>query len=142
MRSGCSAGVSWREIVSLAPESQNSLQNSLIPVNLLGDWCDQHCVASEAVRCSAKMFLILAERPANAGLSRIGQSSTRCARIYRWTRMRGQSVQRAGHILCRPILVDCITNMSGFDLLQAQEIRLPVEVIRVAGNSSLALAVP
>jgi hypothetical protein len=51
-------------------------------------------------------------------------------------------VQRAGHILCRPILVDCITNMCGFDLRQAQEIRLPAEVITVAGNSSLALAVP
>ena len=70
------------------------------------------------------------------------KSQMRCGRTYRWTTMRRQSVQGAGHILCRPILVDCITNMTEFDLRQAQETRLPVEIIRVAGNSSLALAVP
>ncbi len=33
--------------------------------------CDQHCVASQAVRRSEKVALIPAERPANGGLLRI-----------------------------------------------------------------------
>src|SRR6202048_5227590 len=35
-----------------------------------------------------------------------------------------RTVERAGHILCRPILGGCITNMSGFDLRQPQGTKL------------------
>jgi hypothetical protein len=42
---------------------------------LPGDGCDQHCVASQAVRRLEKLSLILAERPANGGLLRIGHQS-------------------------------------------------------------------
>jgi len=31
-----------------------------------------------------------------------------------------RAVERAGQILCRPILAGCTTNMSGFDFRQAQ----------------------
>jgi hypothetical protein len=35
---------------------------------LRGDGCDQHCVASQAVRRPDEWFLIIAEKPANGGL--------------------------------------------------------------------------
>jgi hypothetical protein len=58
-----------------APKLRNSLLNSLLAGNLRGDGCDQHCVASQPVRRSEKLPLILAERPANGGLLHIcGQS--------------------------------------------------------------------
>ena len=37
------------------------------------------------------------------------------------------AVDRAGHILCRPILAGCITNMPGFNLGQAQLHRQPLK---------------
>jgi hypothetical protein len=51
-----------------AAKIRNSLQNSLLAGNSHRDGCDQHCVASQAVRRSEKVPLILAERPANGGL--------------------------------------------------------------------------
>jgi hypothetical protein len=38
-----------------APKLQNSLLNSLLAGNLPGDGCDQHCVASQAFRRSARL---------------------------------------------------------------------------------------
>jgi hypothetical protein len=58
-----------------APNSQISLLNSLIAGKSRGDWRDQHCVASQAVRCSEIVPLIFAERPANGGLLRINPQS-------------------------------------------------------------------
>jgi hypothetical protein len=40
-----------------APKSRYSLQNSLLAGNLAGDWRDQHCVASQAVRVSENFLL-------------------------------------------------------------------------------------
>ena len=42
---------------------------------MCGDGRDQHCLASQAARCSEKMPLIPAERPSNGGLSRISHRS-------------------------------------------------------------------
>jgi hypothetical protein len=42
---------------------------------LLGDWCDQHCVASQPVRRPEKLPLLPAEKPANGGLLRLRRQS-------------------------------------------------------------------
>jgi hypothetical protein len=49
---------------------RNCLLNSPIAGKSRGDGRDQRCVASQAVRRSEKLSLILAERPANGGLLR------------------------------------------------------------------------
>ena len=40
-----------------------------------GDRCDQHCIASQAVRRLKILPLVMPEIPANGGLSRIGSRS-------------------------------------------------------------------
>src|ERR1700730_10105095 len=46
-----------------------------MPGNLLGDWCDQHCVASQPVRRLETLPPVTSEMPANGGLLRIGYRS-------------------------------------------------------------------
>jgi hypothetical protein len=51
-----------------APESQHSLQNSLLAGNLCGDGCDQHCSPSQPVR-QRGIFLVTPQKcPPLAGL--------------------------------------------------------------------------
>jgi hypothetical protein len=63
-----------------ASKSQKSLLNSLIAGKLRGDGCNQHCVASQAVRGSEKMPPLVAERAANSGLLQFGVRSL-CSRF-------------------------------------------------------------
>ena len=47
--------------------------NSLLAGNLCRDGCDQHCAASQAVRLIRNRPQLVAEMPANGGLSQFGR---------------------------------------------------------------------
>jgi hypothetical protein len=57
------------------PESQNSLQNSLLAGNWRGDRRDQHCVASQAVAQPQIVYSEIREEPAKLGLFQISSPS-------------------------------------------------------------------
>ena len=57
-----------------APKLRNSLLNSLLAGNLPGDGCDQHCVASQAVRISENFLLSWQKGPPTAGFSNCQKS--------------------------------------------------------------------
>jgi hypothetical protein len=50
---------------------QNSRLNSLLAGNLRGDWCDQHCVASQPVRRMETLPFLSSESPPMAGFCKL-----------------------------------------------------------------------
>jgi hypothetical protein len=61
---------------------QNSLLNSLLAGKLRGDWCDQHCVASQAVRDGeAPIPRSAGFRPERRGSGRAGASLPALAKM-------------------------------------------------------------
>jgi hypothetical protein len=90
---------------------------------LRGDRCDQHCVASQAVRGSEKMTPIAAERPANGGLLQFGIPSL-CSRFPGIRVSFGESLWLIPRIF--PFSRDC-SRRPGFDLHCG---------VRLAGRSS------